>query len=57
MGLYKIDNVSSEEWHRRQMRLHTIKQWALVIMEIALIAGFVVGMWFFLDWASYQIKP
>ena len=43
MGLWKIDNVTSEEWHNRQMRLHSIKMWALTILEIALIIGFLVG--------------
>ena len=57
MGLWKIDNVSSEAWHERQMRIHSIKQWILTIFEIALIVGFVVGMWYLFLWASDQIHP
>lgn len=57
MGLWKIDNVTSEEWHNRQMRLHSIKMWALTILEIALIIGVVAGMWFIFCWASDQIHP
>ena len=48
MGLYKVDNVSSEEWHRRQMRRHNIQRWAITILEIAAMAGAIwlmVWMW------------
>ena len=41
MGLYKVDNVSSEEWHRRQMRRHSIRQWCILILELAGMAGAV----------------
>ena len=57
MGLWKIDNVSSEEWQRRQMRRYNIKAWALTILEIALIIGFVIGMWHVYTWASDVVRP
>ena len=57
MGIWKIDNVSSEEWQRRQMRRYNIKQWSLVILEIALIIGFVVGMWHVYTWAGDVMHP
>ena len=57
MGIYKIDNVSSEEWHRRKMRRYHIKMLCLTAVEILLIAAVVVGMWFLYVWASDQIHP
>ena len=48
MGLYKIDNVSSEEWDRRMMRRHNIQRWVITILEIAAMAGAIwlmVWMW------------
>ena len=46
MGLYKIDNVSSEEWHRRQLRRHDLKQWGITLLEIgALVAVVLLLMW------------
>ena len=41
MGLYKIDNVSSEEWERRQWRRHELRSWGITVLEIAAMAGMV----------------
>lgn len=57
MGLWKVDNVSSEEWERRMMRRHEIRQWTITVIEIIMLAGFVVGMWYLFDWACGQIRP
>lgn len=57
MGLWKVDNVSSEEWHRRMMRRHDIRQWTITVIEILLLAGLVVGIWYLFMWASEQIHP
>lgn len=61
MGLRRITDgqfrISPEEWQRRQMRRHTIKQWTLTIIEILLLTAFVVGMWQLFEWASSQIHP
>ena len=61
MGLRKINDgqfrISPEEWQRRQMRRHNIKQWTLTIIEILLLTAFVVGMWQLFEWASSQIHP
>ena len=48
MGIWKVDNVSKEEWERRMMRRHSIKQWALTILELAAMAGIiwmVIWLW------------
>ena len=57
MGLWKVDNVSSEGWERRMMRRHSIKQWTLTIIEILLLVGLVIGMYYLVMWASDQIHP
>ena len=44
MGIWKIDNVSSEEWHRRQMRRHNIKMWLITLVEIGAMVGVVLLM-------------
>ena len=44
MGLWKVDNVSSEEWERRMLRRHDIKQWTITIIEIAGMVGAVIGI-------------
>ena len=49
MGLWKVDNVSSEEWHRRMMRRHSIQRWLITIGEIALMA---VAIW----WVIFVLK-
>ena len=43
MGLWKVDNVSSEEWQRRMMRRHNMWRWFVTIMELALMAGMVLA--------------
>jgi len=48
MGIWKVDNVSSEEWHRRQMRWYSIKRWVITLLEIAAMVGvilFVIWIW------------
>ena len=57
MGLWKVDNVSSEEWERRMMRRHDIKQWTLTIIELLLMAGLVIGVYYLFMWASSQMRP
>lgn len=42
MGLWKIDNVNREEWERREMRRHNIRQWVITLVQLALIAGAVL---------------
>jgi len=37
MGLWKVDNVSSEEWERRMMRRHSIQRWLITLGQIALM--------------------
>ena len=53
VGLYKIDNVSSEEWQRRMMRRHHIRQWIILIGELILMTGVVLA----LIWIAGEIKP
>ena len=53
MCLWKVDNVSSEEWHRRQMRRHSIERWLITLGEIALMVVTI-------GWVIYvlgEIKP
>ena len=46
MGIWKIDNVSSEEWHRRQMRRESIKKWLILLCQLALMAvAALVAIW------------
>lgn len=46
MGIWKIDNVSSEEWHRRQMRRNSIKKWLILLLQLAMMAGAaLVAIW------------
>ena len=53
MGLYTIDNVSSEEWHRRQMRRNSIKKWLILLLQLALMAGAALVA----IWISGEIHP
>ena len=54
MGLRRITgqqfNVSPEEWHKRQIRNHEIRQLALAIVQILGIAGFVIGCMYLIEW-------
>lgn len=34
----------SSEWERREMRKHSLKRWAITLIEIALIAAVAYGM-------------
>ena len=51
MGLYKIDDVSSKEWDRKMMRKHNIRQWLILIGELALMTGVVLA----LIWIANQV--
>lgn len=53
MGLWKIDNVSQEEWHRKMLRRHRISQMLAVVGEIILIA---VTVWW-IAWVVRGIHP
>ena len=50
MGLYKIDNVSREEWERRRMRRQEIWKWAILLLEIGALAGVIVLMVLAWEW-------
>ena len=50
MGIWKIDNVSSEEWERREMRRHNIRQWLVTLAELACMAGAVIGLIYLVRW-------
>lgn len=51
MGLRRIDEspkrLSPEEWHRRELRKHTIQRWLITLLELCGIA-LVVWLMFFL---------
>ena len=53
MGIWKIDNVSSEEWHRRQMRRDSIKKWLILLLQLALMAGAALVA----AWIAEQVHP
>ena len=53
MGLYKIDNVSKEEWERRMMRKHSIQRWIITLLEIFFMVGVVLA----LIWIANQMHP
>ena len=50
MGIWKIDNVSSEERERREMRRHNIRQWFITLAELAGMAGAVIGLIYLARW-------
>jgi len=50
MGLWKIDNVSSEEWHRRQLRRHDIRQWAILLLQLCGMALAVYIVIWLIGW-------
>lgn len=50
MGLYKIDNVSSEEWHKRKLRRHEIRQWIILLLQMAGLAIAVMVMIWLIGW-------
>ena len=48
MGIWKVDNVSREEWERRMMRRNNIRSWVITLVEIAAMAGviwMVIWLW------------
>ena len=53
MGLWKIDTVSRDEWERRMMRRHNIRQWLITIGQILLIAGAVMVI----IWLCREVHP
>lgn len=50
MGIWKIDNVSSEEWERRQLRRHDIISWLRTLAEIAAMIGVVLLLMWMIRW-------
>lgn len=50
MGLYTIDDVCRKERERREMRRHNIRQWLILIAELAAMAGCVIGVIFLARW-------
>ena len=50
MGIWKIDNVSSEEWERRMMRRHDIRQWVITILQMAGMVGAVMFVIWLVRW-------
>ena len=52
MGLYKIDNVSSEEWDRRMMRRHSRIRWMITMAEIAALAGAIWLLIWLWNWVG-----
>lgn len=53
MGLWKIDNVSSEEWERREIRRNSIHKWLILIGQLILIAGAVAVI----VWLCQEVHP
>ena len=53
MGLWKIDDVSSEAWARKMIRRHRI----ITALEVLGMIAFVVGMWFLFKWAADAMHP
>lgn len=54
MGLRRITGeqfpISPEEWQKRQMHRHSIKQWTITIIKILGMVGFVVGSIWLIRW-------
>jgi len=50
MGLYKIDNASSEEQKRRAIRRHEAKQWMITLAEIGAVVGLVILWSWLIRW-------
>ena len=54
MGLRKITGeqfkISPEEWEKREMRRHDIRQWTITIIEILGMAAFVMGSIWLIRW-------
>ena len=54
MGLRRITGeqfpISPEEWHKRQIRRHELKQWAITIIQIIGIIAFVLLSIWLIQW-------
>jgi len=54
MGLRRITGhqfpISPEEWHKRQIRIHELKKWAITILQIVGIVGFVILSLWIIEW-------
>lgn len=50
MGLYTIDDVCKKESERREMRRHSIRQWLITLVELAFMAGTVIGVIYLARW-------
>lgn len=57
MGLWKIDNVSREEWERRELRRHDIQRILITIGQIALMTGVLMATIWVVYWAMDQVHP
>ena len=57
MGLWKIDDVSKEEWERRELRRHDIQRILITIGQIALMVGAVVVTILVVRWAMNEVHP
>ena len=50
MGLYKIDDVSREEWARRRERRDEIRKWLILLLEIGAMAGTIALLIWLVRW-------
>lgn len=53
MGLWKVDTVSRDEWERRMMRRHNIRQWLITIGQLLLMAVAVI----LIIWLCREVRP
>ena len=53
MGLWKVDTVSRDEWERRIMRRHDLRQWLITIGQLMLMAGAVL----LIIWLCREVRP
>lgn len=58
MGLRKINDgqfrISPEEWQKRQMRRHSIRQWCITILQISGMVGAVVLLILLMKWLGVK---
>ena len=52
MGLRKVSDgqfsISPEEWNRRELRKHDIRQWCITICQISGLVAFILfSIWLF----------
>ena len=54
MGLRRITGqqfpISPEEWQKRQIRRHELRQWTITIIQIIGIVLFVIGSIKLIEW-------